>query len=269
MTLILTELSNAGIAMAADSAITRLSNGRIIEIDQQGWTKIIRVPKITAAVSYWGMIGSITQVQFDVWLRRVIDQEENYENLEEFAEYIANTLNEACNNQPLDDGEDTGIHIAGYHPWADEAQRPFFYHVHNGHGKFNIQEEKNDQGHLISVIPTWQSEPRKLFEAHQDFPFTSEPIENSIAVLKDGYITRNGAFFIYAVLWNYMQYAFKYINLIPNVTLPRNPSNISSRKGFLHVMLEMIIQFYRCSNQSRIVGGEVTSEGIGPNGYVP
>jgi hypothetical protein len=85
MTLVLTELSNAGIAMAADSAITQLSpSGKITDIDKQGWTKILRVPKIGAAISYWGMIGLVTQTQFDIWLQRVIDDENNYDNLEEF-----------------------------------------------------------------------------------------------------------------------------------------------------------------------------------------
>jgi hypothetical protein len=267
MTLVLTELSTAGIAMAADSAITRLSNGTIDEIDQEGWRKILRVPKIRAAISYWGMIGSVTQVQFDIWLQRVIAEEDNYDNLAELAEYIVRKLNEACNNQPLNNGEDTGIHVAGYQQWADGVERPFFYHVHNGHGRFNVQEKRDNNGNLLSVNPIWQSDPRKLFEAHQDFPYPTQPIEMSLDVLQDGYITRNGAFFIYAVLWQQMQYAFQYINKIQNVSLPRDPSNISSRKGFLHIMLQMMIQFYRCSNQSRIVGGEVTSLGIGPNGY--
>ena len=269
MTLVLTELSNAGIAMAADSAITRLSRGRIIEVDQQGWTKLLRVPKINAAISYWGMIGSVTQMQFDIWLQRVIADEDNYDSLEEFAGYVASTLNHACNNQPLNDGEDVGIHVAGFYRWDDGVHRPVFYHVHNGHGRFNVRENRDDSGRLVSVNPVWQSNPRKLFEVHQDFPYTSKPMEESLVYLQNGYITRNGAFFIYAVLWQQMQYAFQYINLIPNVALPRDPSNINSRKGFLHTMLEMMIQFYRCSNQSRIVGGTVTSLGIGPNRYSP
>ena len=65
MTLILTELTPAGIAMAADSAITKIHQGKIIEIDQQGMTKIIRVPKIRAAVSFWGMIGAVTNIAFN------------------------------------------------------------------------------------------------------------------------------------------------------------------------------------------------------------
>ncbi len=268
MTLVLTELSDAGIAMAADSAITRLSHGRIVDVDQQGWQKLLRVPRINAAISYWGMIGAVTQVQFDIWLQRVIDTE-NYDDLESFAESIANALNTVCHNRPLPNGNDVGIHVAGYSQWSDGVRRPVFYHVHNGHGKFNISEIKDEKGHIISVIPEWQSEPRGLFEVHQDFPFPTKPLDENVAILHNGYITRNGAFFIYAVLWHHMQYALQYINLIQNVSLPRDMSDLNSRKGFLHIMLEMIIRLYRCSNQSRIIGGTVTSLGIGPNGYIP
>src|SRR5574341_341349 len=200
MTLVLTELSNAGIAMAADSAITRLSRGRVVEVDQQGWTKLLRVPRINAAVSYWGMIGSVTRIQFDTWLQRVIDQEE-YNDLESFVERIVNALNGACHNQPLANGEDVGIHVAGYSLWQDGERRPVFYHVHNGHGRFNVQHITDENGHLVSVIPEWHSDPRKLFEAHQDFPFVSKSLEENLVILQTGYITRNGAFFIYAVLW--------------------------------------------------------------------
>jgi len=267
MTLILTELSDAGIAMAADSAITRLSGGRIIEVDQQGWRKLLRVPRINAGVSYWGSIGLVTQVQFDNWLQTVIDTE-NYDNLETFAQRVANALNSACRNQPLPNGSDMGIHVAGYSQWADGVRRPVFYHVHNGHGMFKINETKDERGFITSVVPEWQSEPRKLFEVYKDFPFADKSLEENLSILHNGYITRNGAFFIYAVLWEYMQHALHYINLIQNVSLPRDMTDLSSRKGFLHTMLEMIIRFYRCSNQSRIIGGTVTSLGIGVNGYL-
>ena len=47
MTLVLTELTICGIAMAADSAITKIKGGKIVEVDQQGWQKLLRVPKKT------------------------------------------------------------------------------------------------------------------------------------------------------------------------------------------------------------------------------
>jgi hypothetical protein len=161
-----------------------------------------------------------------------------------------------------------GIHVAGYAEWADGVRRPVFYHIHNGHGKFTINELKDEKGHIVSVIPEWQSEPRRLFAVHNDFPFPDKSLEENLSILHNGYITRNGAFFIYAVLWHHMQYALHYINLVQNVSLPRNMNDLSSRKGFLHTMLEMIIRLYRCSNQSQIIGGVVTSLGIRENGYI-
>ena len=80
MTLVLTELSNAGIVMAADSAITKTQNGKIIEIDTESWQKLLPIPKIKAGISYWGIIGAITKKQFDHWLKIIIESEE-YDDL--------------------------------------------------------------------------------------------------------------------------------------------------------------------------------------------
>jgi len=267
MTLVLTELSTVGIAMAADSAITKFSpQGKIIEVDQQGWVKLVRAPSIRAGVSYWGFVGSVTQVQFDMWLKRVIDRED-YEDLPSLAQRLADALNEAAGQEPLDEGHDVGIHVAGYHQWQDGISRPFFFHVHNGHGHFVVNEKREDN-RLVAVHPKWVSEPRKLFEKHQDFPWANMSVEENVAMLENGYTTRNGAFFIYAVIWCHMEHALHYINLIPDVSLPRDPADLNSRKGFLHTILGMMIRLYRCSNQSRIVGGTVTSLGIGQNGFL-
>ena len=268
MTLILTELTETGIAMTADSAITRMQNGKIIEIDQQGISKILRVPKIRAAISFWGMIGVVTKNQpFDQWLQGIINAE-NYNDLESFADILVNALNESCNGKPLQEGEEVGIHVAGYAPWVDNELRPFFYHIHNGHGKFITQHETDKYGALLAVHTKWVSDPRKLFEKHQDFPSTNKSLDENIEGLKTGYITRNGAFFIYAVLAERMQEALNYINLMPSVSIPRDRTNLASRKGFLHIILEMIIKLYRCSNQSKIIGGTVTSLGIAQDRYV-
>lgn len=267
MTLVLTELSNVGIAMAADSAITRLSRGRVIEVDQQGWAKLLRVPSIEAAISYWGMIGAVTQARFDTWLERMISSG-SYTDLESFVDCLADALNDACHGKPLAEGQDVGIHVAGYSQWTDGERRPVFFHVHNGHGRMVIQHEKDQDGRLVAVHPKWAADPRKLFEKHRDFPQASKSVEENLTILQTGYITRNGEYFLYSVIWQHLQQALNYINLIPNVSIPRDPTRLSSRKGFLHTILETMVRIYRCSNQSRIIGGTVTSLGIGPRGYV-
>src|SRR5690606_1477474 len=101
------------IAMAADSAITKLRNNKIVEVDQQGWRKLLKVPKIRAAVSYWGTIGAVTRTPFPEWLQKVIDSE-NYSDMNSFADHLVESLNRACRGRPLADGQDTGIHLAGY-----------------------------------------------------------------------------------------------------------------------------------------------------------
>lgn len=267
MTLVLTELSEVGIAMAADSAITKVSRGKIVEIDQQGWCKLLRVPSITAAISYWGMIGAVTQMQFDIWLQRIINAE-RYTDLASFADCLADALNDACQGKPLADGQEVGIHAAGYSQWSDGERRPVFFHVHNGHGTTSIQHETDRLGNVVAVHPKWISDPRKLFEKHQDFPIESRSLEENLAILHSGYITRNGDYFLYAVIWHHMQQALQYINLIPGASIPRDPTRLSSRKGFLHTMLETMVRLYRCSNQSEVIGDTVTSLGIGPEGYV-
>ncbi len=267
MTLILTELTTAGIVMAADSAITKMHNGKIIDIDQQRMTKILKVPKIGAAISFWGVIGAVTKTPFDQWLQGVINTG-NYNDLESFADILAVALNDSCNGNPLKSGEEVGIHVAGYAPWEDKKLRPFFYHIHNGHGQFIPEHEIDNNGRLLAVRTKWDSDARKLFEKHQDFPSLNKSLVENINILERGYITRNGAFFIYAVLAGKMQEALNYINLMPNVSIPRDPTNLASRKGFLHIILEMIIKLYRCSNQSKIIGGTVTSLGIAQDRYL-
>ena len=73
----------------------------------------------------------------------------------------------------MQEGEEVGIHVAGYAPWVDNELRPFFYHIHNGHGKFITQHETDKYGALLAVHTKWVSDPRKLFEKHQDFPSDS------------------------------------------------------------------------------------------------
>lgn len=257
MTLVLTELSEAGIVMAADSAITKFARGRIMEVDTQGWNKLLRVPKIRAGVSYWGMIGAVTPMQFDIWLQRVIDSKD-YNDLHSFADHVVRNLNDQCKNRPLRDGRDVGLHIAGYAPWPDGERRPTFIHVHNGHGRMVYHLHKDEKsGQVVTIRPEWQSEPRKLFEKHQDFPFVNN-VEGSLKALSRGYITRNGDYSLYAIIWDHLQKALAVINKIPDTSIPRDPTGLGSRRGLLHTVLETMVRLYRCSSRSPTIGGTVS-----------
>lgn len=255
MTLVLTEVSKIGIAMAADSMITYgydKNTGRPLEKDQQNWQKLLKAKKIHAGVSYWGLIGLITanlphtgknEVQFDAWLKELIDTQD-YTDLPTLADKIATSINKACRGKILK--EPVGIHVAGFSKWEDGFPRPTFYHVHNGH----------------------LGDPRKLFEKHLDFPFESRSLKENIAFLESGnrYTTRNGDFMAYAVIWKQLETAFAALGEL-GVQVPRQPSHLSSRKGYLHMALEVMIKIYQCSNKGTTIGGVVTSLGVGSNGY--
>lgn len=262
MTLVLTEVSKVGIVMAADSAITfRIdSKGRPIEKEQKLWDKLIEVPKIRAAVSYWGVIGAVNH-HFESWLKKVIstgEQDAAYNDLDSFADYLARALNLACKSKPLGNKQYVGVHVAGYVNWLDGERRPAFYHVHNGHLQIKPNVEVitvNGQEYIKAVHPEIIADPRKLFEKHKDFPKESRSLEENLAVLDNGYITRNGDYFIYAVLARQIDRALAYINRIPGVSIPRKPQDINSRKGYIHVILQTMVNLYACSSIGPIIGG--------------
>lgn len=264
MTLILTEISKVGVIMAADSVITYefdKKTGRPIEKSdrnekgQTNWQKLLKVPSIRGGISYWGTIGAITRnlplrgkddLRFDHWLKNLIDKG-NYTDLSAFADYLADELNAACSGKTLKNDEKAGIHVAGYYKWSDGIRRPTFFHVHNGH----------------------LADPRKPFEKHQDFPFEGKPIEFNIAFLENGnsWVTRNGDFTTYAVIWKQMELAFINLNQL-GITIPKYPSRLSSRRSYLHMAIEVMMRIYQCSSKGRTIGGVVSSLAIGADGYL-
>ena len=167
MTLLITECSAPGVVMAEDSAITKIDGkGRIREIDQQGWLKVLKVPKVQAAIGYWGFIGRIHSGRFDDWLNRSIGHA-TYSDLPSLAASIAEILNKACHNKPLNNNECAGVHVAGFHVWDDGERRPFLFHVHNGHGHVGIEyvTEPLPEGiRLVEVRTRPVNGPRSLFE---------------------------------------------------------------------------------------------------------
>jgi len=243
MTLVLTELSEAGIAMAADSAITYLDQqGRTIQKQQTAWLKLLKVSSVHAAISYWGVVGAVTGKRFDEWLRQLVDPHP-YNDLSTLADHIASGLNRACGDRPLSEKQCVGIHVAGYAPWPDGVLRPVFFHVHNGHGEYQIIpeiQEINGKSCITKVTIQFKAEPRRLFAKHLDFPDGSRSIDENLDVLRKGYITRNGDFFYYAVIAEQLEQAFAYLNLIPGFSIPRDPSNLSSRLGYLEPVAKYI-----------------------------
>ena len=256
--------------MAADSAITMYRSGTVVQVDRQYWQKLLEVASIVAAVSYWGMVGYVTTERFDEWLKRAIARG-SYSDLASFADFLTEALNRAASDKLIRNKAPAGIHVAGYAPWPDGIRRPLFYHIHNGHGHVELHEEWSSEGphrRLVSVYPKWVMEPRKEFRKYQDFPNASKTIDANLAALRRGYLTKNGDYVYYAVVWDAMQRSFAYLNHIPGFSIPRDPASLASWKGYMHEALETTIRVFKASNQSKTVGGRVSSLAIGPAGYL-
>lgn len=269
MTLILTELSEAGIAMAADSAITyRDQQGRSIQKAQTNWLKLLKVPSVNAAVSYWGSVGAVTQKRFDRWIQQLINTR-SYNTVSSLADCIASELNQACGGRPLLEKDCVGVHVAGYAPWSDGVCRPVFFHVHNGHGNFIINktvEERNGQSYITKLTPKFQAEPRKLFAKHQDFPDIKCSLDKTLESLRKCYITRNGDYLKFSIISEQLSHTFACLNLISGFSIPRHPSNLQSRLGYLLTMLDITISIYSCSTAQKTIGRPVVGLGIRPDG---
>ena len=269
MSLVLTELSKAGIAMATDSAISMLVNGQITTVDQKRWRKLLKVQKIGAAVSYWGSIGYITTERFDDWLERQI-RDGNYTDLPSFADYLSATMNKACAGKPLPQGQPVGIHVAGFHKWCDGIQRPTFYHIHNGHGHVRFEQKiaiVNGQQCAVETNPHYEWSPRELFARHNDFPpDNADPAACADVLDTAGYMTRNGDYAPFIIISNGLTQICQTLSTIPGVSVPRQQGDLGPRVGFLKILTETVINIYKCSSMSKVIGGKVMTLGIRPDG---
>lgn len=267
MTLIVTEVSDAGIAMVADSAITFQRTDGSFEQREVEWTKLFQVPSIRAGVSYWGCIGKVTARRFDEWLKERLDKTDKYSDVHTLADYLVAELNAACHHRPLGLNQCVGLHVAGFAEWTDGQQRAYFYHVHNGHGHTEVENHRNPAtGVITRVSYRWVAESRKLFERHQDFPKPTSTLQDNLATLAGGYFTQNGDYFIYTQLDAYLNCLFGYVNLVDGCRIPRDLSKIGPRMAVLKLKLETVIQIYRCSTLHRIIGGDVKCLSISPTG---
>lgn len=144
MTLIITELSHFGIAMAADTAETvnsRNIRGLIEDRAFFGLTKLLHIQKLQAGISYWGWAkmppSSESGVWVDWWLRAFLAENiNNYNTIEDLAKLLEKELQKIV--PPLSETElelmpygNGGMHLAGFVD-KDGKKTPCFWHIHNG-----------------------------------------------------------------------------------------------------------------------------------------
>lgn len=246
MTLVMTEVSTYGVAMAADSAVT-FPDGRVYV----GAQKLLPVPQINAGLSIWGR-GSVNGTAADTWLQGFVQNDvTNGMSLLNMAETLVDKLNSEFGG-PINDR--MGIHVGGFDE-KDGVRGPTFYHIHNGHFHFKFGNG------TINLVPG-EDPPIRELRVHEDHPpqiYTGNdfPIP-----------TRNGDFSIFAILYDQLN---PILNNIQNSTGFRFPfpSSLAARGEFLRFWINIARELYRLSNfRVRVLPQPATAGDAGIGGPV-
>lgn len=228
MTLVLSEVSHRGIAMAADSAVT-FDNGRVYI----GAQKLQPVPQIHGGMSVWGL-GRVKGEDTDVWLQNFIGGEvKSNMTLWQTAEHLASQLNNAFGGTAPDR---MGVHVCGF-DGHQGIRGPALYHVHNGHYEIGI-----DRGKVV-IIPKEQP-PIREFRAHDDIrPQSWLPSRQSE-------MRRNGDISVFAWMNNYLSQFLVQFQATTQFKFPY-PDDLATRGEYLRFWINMTIDLYRLSNARR------------------
>jgi len=247
MTLVLTELSLLGIAMAADSAVTTPSltpnRQRIFPRVLIGVTKLFPIHKLQAGVCAWGL-GQISAIDTDVWLKNfIVSNEDRYSALQDFVLLLQNELRKHVPDIDLNQYPygTVGFHVTGFVEWKGR-KLPDFYHVHNGRSQ--VLESRGQAS---------QIDPRRVNANHDMPPEECEKLFSQGMA----YITRNGDYQMYAALSSLVEQFFDMLGK-RGFQIPYPPS-LKARAEYLRFWIKTMSEIYRLSNIVPGIGGPVTS----------
>ena len=242
MTLVLTQLNQHGIAMAADSAVTStvpMPGGGTTHRVLHGVRKLQMITHLQAGISCWGM-GTINRTPTDIWIQDFVARYQGTTpDLQSFVDRLAQELNNIFPPR----SPNSGFHVAGYVN-TPTGNLPAFYHVHNGTSDY-----------FPGINPD-------IFNANLDRGPTVYP---------PGHfgITRNGDYRLYA---HFFDYLYRFINSLPvdpnfaGVQIP-SPDNLYTHAKLLRLQIQFVSGLYDVSNLVPGIGGPITILGIGPNGF--
>lgn len=241
MTLIITELSSFGIAMAADSAITTTNSiSGLASLHPRAANKLQMIRYLNAGISCWG-IGSLNGIGTDAWLSQFINQNSHLKTLADFAVALANELNKL--NIPRSIGlNNLGFHLAGFEYYNGQFV-PSFFHIHDG-----------PSGIFTNANPN-------IFNANQDM---SPAIYLQNIGAGGYYVTRNGDFQIYATLYTQTEALFQSLATF-GIIIP-NSKNVRDRADYLVFWIRTVSELYRMSNLHPGIGGRIDYLTILPQG---
>jgi hypothetical protein len=228
MTLIITELSEYGISMAADSAVTIISrNSSGVEniSVRNGVRKLQVIPYLSAGISVWGQ-GQIHTAKgrqsTDTWLEHFINEHSGIGTIDDFAIALAERLQRQVGLTK----DMIGFHVAGY-VLKNERPLPVFYHVRNVDGNYA-------DGYKF-----------KPFTVGQDYPPSELPPGCA-------YTTRNGDYGDYARFIETKSRALSDIVLQTWFAAP-NPT-LKERVAFHAECIRYISDAYERAGHSRTIG---------------
>ncbi len=245
MTLVLTELSSHGIAMAADSAVTHShSQTGLSYVTPNTARKLQTIPHLNAGISCWGL-GTISNTSTDAWLENFINANSSISTLKDFANELANNLNSQV--PPNTSGQSRlGFHLAGFENFNGN-HTPSFFHVHDGPST-TLQQRG------INVNPN-QFNPN-----HDILPNLFQQILSS----GRGWITRNGDYQMYARIFQVLNSFFQQLQPL-GIMIP-NSQNLSDRAEYLVFQIRTMSEIYRLSNLIPGIGGGIHYLTINQNG---
>lgn len=245
MTLLLTELSPLGIAMAADSAVTvRNQATGLTHAKPNAARKLQVVPHVTAGVSCWGL-GSIGGTPTDQWLSHFIADSTSLSTLQALADELAERLNKVVPSNKKGTNR-LGFHIAAFENHHD-TPTPSFYHVHDG-------PSTALQKRGVSVDP-------HRFNANHDMPPSKF---QSMVRAGEYYITRNGDYHLYARMFQLLEKFFAQLQPM-GIRIPCS-QDLRDRAEYLVFQIRTMSELYRLSNLVPGIGGRIDYLTISPDG---
>jgi hypothetical protein len=247
MTLVLTELTLHGIAMAADSAVTTTNTVTGLSyVQPNAAKKLHQIPYLNAGVSCWGL-GTISGMRTDQWLEDFIESNAGITTLQEFGEELAINLNSLIPSNNTQEGR-LGFHLAGFEDYNSDST-PSFYHIHDD--RSTTLEQRG-----IFIDPT-------LFNPNHDMP---PHVFLQIASSGVGWITRNGDYLLYAQMFQLLENFFA--NLTPLGIMIPHSQNVVDRAEYLVFQIRTVSELYRLSNLVPGIGGRINYLTITQNGIM-
>jgi len=224
VTLVLTQVSKHGIAMAADSAVSD-ARGRALV----GVQKLLPAYQVNGGLSVWGR-GTVGDTPADEWLAVFIEREIAAGiSLWQAGASLAEKLNDAFGGVIQ---QRMGVHVGGFEQ-VGAVRGPAFYHVHNGHYHVGIVAGK------FQEIPD-EDPPIREFRCHPDHLMVRSADQLPRLI-------RNGDFWVFSLLSEQVSRLLDDVKGATGFDFPY-PADLATQGEYLRFWISTIKEIYRLSS---------------------